>query len=88
MRSDRDPPAAPSRRAYLTLAGTSAATVGFDRPCARKPTLDVQTETPADWAIDWRRDDAGNLVGADLTFTDRAGDPASPTVQVGVRRPE
>lgn len=64
------------------------ASVRFDRPYARKPILDVQTETPADWRLDWRRDDAGNLVGADLTFTDRAGDPTSPTVQVGVRHPE
>jgi parallel beta-helix repeat protein len=64
------------------------ARVRFDRPYARKPILDVQTETPADWTIDWHRDDAGNLVGADLAFTDRSGAPASPTVQVGIRGPE
>ena len=75
-------------RAVTVHESDGTATVRFDRPYARKPILDVQTERPADWRIDWRRDDAGNVVGADLAFTDRAGDPTSPTVQVGVRRPE
>jgi hypothetical protein len=59
--------------------------VAFDRPYEAPPVLDVQTESPATWGVDWRRNAAGEVVGADLAFTGPGGDPVSPVVGVGVR---
>jgi hypothetical protein len=61
--------------------------VVFDRPYEDPPMLEVQTEAPATWGVDWRRNAAGEVVGADLAFTGPRGDPVSPVVRVGVRSP-
>jgi hypothetical protein len=58
--------------------------LSFDRPYDRKPSMTVQTESPAVWGVEWRRDDDGNVTGATLTFRDPGGGPVSPTVQVYV----
>ena len=60
------------------------ATVEFDRPRDRKPALDVQTESPSLWGVEWHRD-GDDYVGATITFERRDGSPANPVTRVSVR---
>lgn len=61
------------------------ATVDFDRPYDRRPMLEVTTEEPALWGVDWHRED-GQYVGATLSFVSPDGDVVNPRTRVAVRR--
>lgn len=74
----------PDRRRELG-SDDGRAHVEFSRQYGRKPVLEVQTEAPALWGVEWHRDDAGRYVGATVSFEDADGNPVDPVAYASVR---